>query len=245
MSARGGIIPDPIARQPWEMLIPLFLLVGFGAAVLFSAAGGSMQPFAASHLIRFGVFLVMAAVIASLPRELVRLLTYPAYVAVLLLLIAVEVIGQVGGGSQRWLDLGFMVLQPSELMKPVIVVTLALFYSTLPVGLITSWRALLVPGAMIGRHKATRRKSIQHVPHVANNGSRNVGNGMPRFQNRVLKLEARSVGQNHGPQSIVGMAPNAPLNRCVDVFFLAILACGRQVFGSLSLIIISSLLLSG
>lgn len=109
-----------------------------------------MQPFAASHLLRFGVFLVMASVIASLPRELVKFLTYPAYAVVLILLVAVEIIGQVGGGSQRWLDLGFMVLQPSELMKPVIVVTLAHFYSTLPVGLIATWRALVLPGAMIG-----------------------------------------------------------------------------------------------
>lgn len=145
----SGVIPDPIARQPWGMLIPLFLLVGFGAAVLYSAAGGSMQPYAASHLFRFSVFLVMAAVIASLPRELVRFLAYPAYLTVLLLLLAVEVIGQVGGGSQRWLDLGFMVLQPSELMKPVIVVTLAQFYASLPVGMVTTWRALLVPGTII------------------------------------------------------------------------------------------------
>jgi len=145
----ASVIPDPIARQPWAMLIPLFLLVGFGAAVLYSAAGGSMDPFASSHLLRFGVFLVMALVIAAFPRELVRFLTYPAYLVVLALLVAVEIIGQVGGGSQRWLDLGFMVLQPSELMKPVIVVTLAHFYSSLPVGLITGWRAVLLPGAMI------------------------------------------------------------------------------------------------
>ncbi|MEE4339663.1 rod shape-determining protein RodA [Erythrobacter sp.] len=145
----ASVIPDPIARQPWGMLIPLFLLVGFGAAVLYSAAGGSMDPFASSHLVRFGVFLVMALVIAAFPRELVRFLTYPAYLVVLALLVAVEIIGQVGGGSQRWLDLGFMVLQPSELMKPVIVVTLAHFYSSLPVGLITGWRAVLLPGAMI------------------------------------------------------------------------------------------------
>jgi rod shape determining protein RodA len=148
-TARSGIIPDPIARQPWGMLIPLFLLVAFGAAVLYSAAGGSMQPFAGSHLIRFGVFLVMACVIASLPRDLVRLLTYPAYLIVLAMLIAVEAIGALRGGSQRWLDLGFMVLQPSELMKPVIVVTLAHYFFSLPVGLITSWRALVVPGVII------------------------------------------------------------------------------------------------
>lgn len=146
---KRAVIPEPIARQPWAMLLPLIVLVAFGAAVLYSAGGGAMQPFAASHLFRFGVFMVMASIIASLPRELVKFLSYPAYLGVLLLLFAVEAIGQIGGGSQRWLDLGFMVLQPSELMKPVIVLTLAQFYSALPAGLITSWRALVLPGAMI------------------------------------------------------------------------------------------------
>lgn len=146
---RVGIIPEPIARQPWSMLIPLFMLVIFGAAVLYSAAGGSMQPFAASHLVRFGVFMTMAAIIASLPRDFVRLMIYPSYIIVLAMLVAVEVAGALRGGSQRWLDLGFMVLQPSELMKPVIVVTLAFFYSNLPVGMIAGWRALVLPGTMI------------------------------------------------------------------------------------------------
>jgi len=148
--ATRSIIPEPIARQPWAMLVPLFLLVAFGAAVLYSAAGGAMEPYASSHLVRFAVTLVMASVITILPRDWVRALSYPAYVGVLLLLAAVEAIGQVGGGSQRWLDLGFMVLQPSELMKPTIVVTLALFFSTLPNGMITSWRALVLPGGLIG-----------------------------------------------------------------------------------------------
>ena len=133
-AARNSIIPEPIARQPWGMLIPLFLLVAFGAAVLYSAAGGSMNPYASSHLIRFGVFMVMASVIASLPREFVKFMAYPAYVVVLLMLVGVEVMGALRGGSQRWLDLGFMVLQPSELMKPVIVVVLAHFFASLPVG---------------------------------------------------------------------------------------------------------------
>ena len=149
MGPKSGIIPYPIARQPWGMLIPLFLLVAFGAAVLFSAAGGSMQPYASSHLIRFGVCLVIAMFIMSLPRDFVRFMTYPAYLVVLLMLVAVEAMGALRGGSQRWLQLGPMVLQPSELMKPVIVVTLAQFYSTLPVSMVTNWRALIVPGAMI------------------------------------------------------------------------------------------------
>lgn len=141
----SSVIPEPISRQPWDMLIPLFMLVGFGAAVLYSAAGGSMDPFASSHLIRFSAFLVMAAIITSLPRELVRFFTYPAYISVVVLLLVVEVSGALRGGSQRWIDLGFMVLQPSEIMKPVIVVVLAHYFSNLPVGLITSWRAILVP----------------------------------------------------------------------------------------------------
>ncbi|MEL6877856.1 MAG: rod shape-determining protein RodA [Pseudomonadota bacterium] len=149
MSGANSIVPEPIARQPWGMLIPLFLLVAFGAAVLHSAAGGSMQPFANSHLIRFAVFLLMASIIASLPREFVKFMTYPAYIGVLLLLVAVEVLGQVRGGSQRWIDLGPIVLQPSELMKPVIVIVLARFYAALPVGMITDWRALLIPAGLI------------------------------------------------------------------------------------------------
>ncbi|WP_427968981.1 rod shape-determining protein RodA [Altererythrobacter sp.] len=132
------------------MLIPLTLLVAFGGAVLFSAAGGSMQPYAASHLIRFAVFLVAASVIAIFPRDLVKFLTYPAYVGVLLLLLAVEVMGAIGGGSQRWLNLGPVVLQPSELMKPVIVLVLARFYDTLPAGMIGSWRALIPAALLVG-----------------------------------------------------------------------------------------------
>lgn len=148
-SASRGIIPEPVARQPWAMLFPLCALVAFGAAVLYSAGGGAMEPFASSHLVRFAVFLTMASVITILPRDLVRALTYPGYIVVLVMLAAVEAIGQVGGGSQRWLDLGFMVLQPSEIMKPTIVVTLALFFSSLPTGMIGTWRALALPGALI------------------------------------------------------------------------------------------------
>lgn len=145
----NSIIPAPIARQPWSMLIPLFMLTGFGAAVLYSAAGGSMQPFAASHLLRFGVFLAMAIVMTLFSRPFAKFIAYPAYGVVLLLLLAVEAMGAIGGGSQRWLELGFLRLQPSELMKPVIVLVLARFYSMLPIGMIASWRALVPAGILI------------------------------------------------------------------------------------------------
>jgi rod shape determining protein RodA len=149
LTTRSGIVPDPIARQPWEMLIPLVLLTSFGGLVLYSAGGGTMQPFALPHFIRFGVFAVMTAIIASLPRDLVRLLTYPSYLMVLMLLLAVEIVGQVGGGSQRWLEAGPIRIQPSELMKPAVVLAMARFYETLPSGMIGSWRSVVPSGMLI------------------------------------------------------------------------------------------------
>jgi rod shape determining protein RodA len=145
-----AVLPAPLAGIPWRMLVPLTFLVGFGAAVLYSAAGGSLQPFAASHALRFGIFLAMALVIRMFPRELVLLAAYPAYIAVIVLLVIVEAIGAVGGGAQRWIDLGFMQLQPSEFMKPCIVLVLASFYNSLPPGLTGSWRALVPAGMLIG-----------------------------------------------------------------------------------------------
>ncbi len=147
---RGEItLPAPIAEFPWRVVIPLTLLVAFGAAVLHSAAGGSMNPYADSHLIRFGVFLFIALVMSYFPEDWAKIIAIPAYVITLVLLVAVELVGQLGGGSQRWLELGFMRLQPSELMKPGIVLIIAAFYHTLPVGMISSWRALLVPIGLI------------------------------------------------------------------------------------------------
>jgi len=145
-----SFIPDPVARQPWRVIFPLVLLVVLGSAVLYSAAGGSMQPYAASHLIRFAMFFAMALVMSYIPKDWYRLLAYPAYGATVFLLLLVELLGAMGGGSQRWLNLGFMTLQPSELMKPVIVLVLASFYHTLPAAMTASWRGLLPALVLIG-----------------------------------------------------------------------------------------------
>lgn len=144
-----SIVPAPIARQPWRMLIPLVVLVIFGALVLSSAAAGDWSRYATSHLVRFAVFLVAALIMSRLSRPFVRFMAYPAYGVILILLMAVEAVGFVGGGSQRWLDLGFMQLQPSEFMKPAIVLVLARFYGDLPYGLVPTWRSLIPAGALI------------------------------------------------------------------------------------------------
>jgi len=96
------------------------------------------------------VFLAMAIVISRLRAETFKLLAWPAYAAILLLLMLVEALGFVGGGSQRWLNLGFMTLQPSELMKPGIVLALARYYDLLPPGDTRNWRALIPVAVLVG-----------------------------------------------------------------------------------------------
>jgi len=143
-------IPGPLRQIPWRMIIPLTGLVSFGALVLDSAAGGVFETYAASHLTRFGIFLCLALAMTFVPRDLPEKMALPGYALVLLLLIAVEILGAVGGGSQRWLNLGPIVLQPSELMKPTIVLVLAWYYHGLPTGMIGSWRSFLPAAALIG-----------------------------------------------------------------------------------------------
>ena len=145
----SGIVPAPVTQQPWQVILPLALLVAFGSAVLYSAAGGSMSPFAWSQLLRFGIFLAMALVISYFPRGIVRWAAFPAYFAVLVMLLLVEALGAIGGGSQRWLELGPIRIQPSELMKPTIVLVLASFYQRLPAGETGGIRAVAIPVAMI------------------------------------------------------------------------------------------------
>lgn len=135
-------VPAPIAELPWKVIVLLLIIAGFGTIVLYSAAGGSMSPWAANHAIRFGVFLIMALVLARFSENTFKLFTYPVYGVIALMLLGVELIGAVGGGSQRWLDLGPIRIQPSELMKPAIILAVARFYDMLPIGQIRSWSAI-------------------------------------------------------------------------------------------------------
>ena len=144
-----GFVPASVARQPWQIILPLLALVTFGATVLYSAAGGSLRPWALTHFLRFFVFLAMAIGIGRVPQAVFKQIAYPLYGIIVVLLVLVELIGGIGGGSQRWLNLGFMTLQPSELMKPGIVLVLARFYDDLPPAMTAGWRALVPAGALL------------------------------------------------------------------------------------------------
>lgn len=143
-----SLVPAPIAQLPWRALLIVIALGCFGVIVLYSAAGGSLSPWASSHAIRFCVFLAMAIVLSRFREEHWKFFAFPAYAATLLLLFGVEMLGFVGGGSQRWIDLGFMSIQPSELMKLAIVIALARFYDMLPAGEIRRFTAIW-PAALL------------------------------------------------------------------------------------------------
>ena len=146
---RGLTLPAPLAQFPWGMFLALTALVLFGAAVLHSAAGGSMTPYASSHLLRFGVFVTMALIMRFFPRDWAFMAAFPVYGATLVLLFGVEILAAVKGGSQRWLEVGPIRIQPSELMKPGIVLALAAYFHSLPPGMIRSWQALVPPAVLM------------------------------------------------------------------------------------------------
>jgi len=128
----------------------LLVMASFGFIVLYSAAGGSVEAWAGKHMIRFSVFLAMAIVLSRLKESFWKATALPIYLTVVVMLIGVELIGAVSGGSQRWLNLGFMRIQPSELMKPAIILAAARFYDLLPPSQIRTWGAIWPLLALIG-----------------------------------------------------------------------------------------------
>jgi rod shape determining protein RodA len=142
-------LPAPVAHLPWRMLWIVLALTGFGLLVLYSAAGGRMT-WAAPQGIRFVMFLGLAIVMSYFRPQFYREWAFLGYAGTLVLLIAVEAAGAIGGGAQRWLDLGFIRLQPSELMKPAVVLAVARFYDMMPARQIRTWTALWPALLMIG-----------------------------------------------------------------------------------------------
>jgi rod shape determining protein RodA len=138
----SAIIPRPLARLPWRLIFLVAAIAGFGLLVLYSAAGGSIQPWALKQAIVFMAFLGIAVAMSWVSESTIKALTFPLYGVTLVMLIGVEALGFVSKGAKRWLDLGPIRLQPSEFMKPAIVLTLARFYELVPAGEIRKWRAI-------------------------------------------------------------------------------------------------------
>ncbi|MGC1497110.1 MAG: rod shape-determining protein RodA [Sulfitobacter sp.] len=116
----------------WPLALLLASVCGIGFLMLYSVAGGSFSPWAEPQMKRFALGLALMITVALIPIWLWRNLSGVAYGVSLLLLIAVAFVGEERKGSQRWIDLGFIDLQPSELMKITLVMFLAAYYDWLP-----------------------------------------------------------------------------------------------------------------
>ncbi|SEK52099.1 rod shape-determining protein RodA [Pacificibacter marinus] len=140
----------------WALVVLLTAVACIGFIMLYSNAGGAFNPWAAPQMKRFGVGLGLMLMIGMVPIWFWRNMAGVGYVLSLVLLLVVEFFGDVGMGAQRWIDLGFMRLQPSELMKITLVMLLAGYYDWLDIKKVSHplWVAIpvfliLLPTALV------------------------------------------------------------------------------------------------
>lgn len=126
----------------------IMLLASIGVVMLYSAANGSWSPWALNHLVRFALGFVLMLALAMTDIRVFMRYAYIFYFGTLILLIVVEVEGYVGMGAQRWINLGIIKIQPSELMKIALVLALARYFHTSSLQTIESIRGIIPPALM-------------------------------------------------------------------------------------------------
>ena len=134
----------------WGLILLICAAAGFGIAVLYSAADGSMEPWAAKQTIRFSIALILMVGAALVDIRHWFRAAYWVYAIVLALVVAVDLRGFVGMGAQRWIDLGLIQLQPSELMNVALVLALARYFHSLSSEEIGRIRYLILPALTVG-----------------------------------------------------------------------------------------------
>lgn len=123
---------DKLSHMNWPLVVLLMAIAAVGFAMLYSAGSGSAEPWAMRHLVRFGVTLIIMLLLALVDLRFWFHQAYTIYAVILVLLAAVDLIGMIGMGAQRWLDFGVFIIQPSELMKLAAILALARYFHTLP-----------------------------------------------------------------------------------------------------------------
>lgn len=141
--------PRKLLYLNWPLVLLVIAVACIGFLMLYSVAGGSFTPWAEPQMKRFAMGLVVMLVVAMVPIWFWRNMAVVAYCVSIALLIAVEFFGLVGMGAQRWIDLGFMRLQPSELTKITLVMLLAAYYDWLPAKRVSHPFCVLIPVLII------------------------------------------------------------------------------------------------
>ena len=177
-------------RINWLYVLLLCALAGCGYVALYSAGGGP-EPYAWRHGLRFGFSLVMMLSIAMLDIRFIAKFSWPFYGFALLLLVLVLKMGHVGKGAERWLDIGPLQLQPSEIMKVALAMALASWFNRAswarvgnPLFLIVPAVAVVLPVGLILKEPNLGTAFITGVVGV----SIFVGAGMRLWQMAILAL---------------------------------------------------------
>jgi len=129
----------------WGLVLLITAIACIGFMQLYSAAGGDIDPWADRQMLRFVIGLVLMIAIAVTDIRIWLKLAYLFYAVALVLLVAVELVGRIGMGAQRWLDLGVIHVQPSEIMKISIILALARYFHGLSYEEVGQIRWLLLP----------------------------------------------------------------------------------------------------
>ncbi len=138
-------VRQKLLRLNWEFVLLITLTASVGFAMLYSAANGSFDPWVSRQMSRFAVGVAMMLIVALIDIRFWLRASYPVYGACLALLASVEIMGSIGMGAQRWLDLGFFQLQPSEVMKIAVVLALARYFHGFDVDEAGRLRNLIIP----------------------------------------------------------------------------------------------------
>ena len=133
----------------WVLVFFIIILTAIGCAMLYSAGEGSWNPWATRHIIRFLIGLFLMIMVAMTDIRIWMRHAYTLYFLVLGLLIAVEVMGVIGMGAQRWIDLGVIQLQPSEIMKITLVLALARYFHGASLEEIGRSTSLIIPSLLV------------------------------------------------------------------------------------------------
>ncbi|MBV8776417.1 MAG: rod shape-determining protein RodA [Alphaproteobacteria bacterium] len=140
---------DRVRGINWGLIFLLCVISSIGFAMLYSAANGSWQPWASKQMARFAFAFIPMLAAALIDIRYWFRISYWLYALALVLIVAVDLRGVIGMGAQRWIDLGVIQLQPSELMKIAAVVALAHYFHCLPTENNVRLIELIAPAALV------------------------------------------------------------------------------------------------
>ena len=131
------------------LLFSIILLSIISVFVMYSTDGGEILYHTKSHFLKLLIFFPLMLIISFFNIKFWHITSYIFYLIVIALLIWVSIDGVKASGSQRWIDLYFIVLQPSELMKIAIILCLAKYYHRLKINNVNSFTNIIVALSII------------------------------------------------------------------------------------------------